>query len=109
MLIRTDDNYIYCSIVTEIDKFTPNLVNLSIGSSKEFYNVSLLYNEMKIKIWKENEKSKKKRLTITRKVSWGNGERDCERIRKRGDMLLSILSTFHPIPSRGDITDNYQL
>lgn len=32
-----------------------------------------------------------------------------ERKRKRGDMLLSISSTFHPIPSRGDITDNYQL
>lgn len=35
MLIRADCNYIYCGIVTEIDKFMLNLVNLSITSSEK--------------------------------------------------------------------------
>lgn len=35
MLISTEYNYIYLSIVTEIDKFMLNLVNLSITSSKD--------------------------------------------------------------------------
>lgn len=38
MLISTEYNYIYLSIVTEIDKFMLNLVNLSITSSTEFNN-----------------------------------------------------------------------
>lgn len=38
MLISTEYNYIYLSIVTEIDKFMLNLVNLSITSSAEFNN-----------------------------------------------------------------------
>lgn len=38
MLISTKYNCIYLSIVTEIDTFMLNLVNLSITSSTEFNN-----------------------------------------------------------------------
>lgn len=38
MLISAEYNYIYLCIVTEIDKFMLNLVNLSITSSAEFNN-----------------------------------------------------------------------
>lgn len=45
MLISTDCNYIYCSIVTEIDKFMLNLVNLSITFTTEFNNYLLHHPE----------------------------------------------------------------
>lgn len=40
-----------------------------------------------------------------RRKGWG----EAARVRGRADMPLSISSIFHPIPSRGDKTDNYQL
>lgn len=39
------------------------------------------------------------------RTRWG----EAARAKGRADMLLSISSIFHPIPSRGDTTDNYQL
>lgn len=56
MLISTDCNYIYRSIVTEIDKSTLNLVNLSITSSKEFNNYFL--NILNSREWNKGEREK---------------------------------------------------
>ncbi len=60
MLISTEYNYIYLSIVTEIDKFMLNLVNLSITSSTEFNNYLFCHTEWK-KGAKENEEEKEVR------------------------------------------------
>lgn len=62
MLISTEYNYIYLSIVTEIDKFMLNLVNLSITSSTEFNNYLFFgHTEWKKKGVKEKEEEKEVR------------------------------------------------
>lgn len=59
MLISTEYNYIYLSIVTEIDKSMLNLVNLSIPSSTDLNNCLFLVTVIvgrKTSVWvKEQE------------------------------------------------------
>lgn len=59
MLISTEYNYIYRSIVTEIDKFMLNLLNLSITSSTEFNNFFFFFAIVKQK--GQNRKRRNKR------------------------------------------------
>lgn len=58
MLISTEYNYIYLSIVTEIDKSMFNLVNLSITSSRDSNNCLFLVTVIvgrKTSVWKKEE------------------------------------------------------
>lgn len=80
MLISTDCNYIYRSIVTEIDKSMLNLVNLSITSSKECNNCFLfliLVNEIKVRE-KKGEKDCESKTEVRGKM-----ERFSEREREK--------------------------
>ena len=86
MLISTEYNYIYLSIVTEIDKFMLNLVNLSITSRAEFNNylfflcvcVCVSYcMEKKKKKGAEEKEVKEVGERMGRGSRRGNGEQIC--------------------------------